>query len=78
MFCSSDFYVPVPQYSVIDVICVPSGLIQMVPDSTTLAKIQNAGGIFGPLKDTSMKKWFGNNTTVLTTLCSYELILVDL
>ncbi|XP_072255979.1 phosphatidylinositol 3-kinase C2 domain-containing subunit gamma [Pyxicephalus adspersus] len=39
------------------------GLIQMVPDSTTLAKIQNAGGIFGPLKDTSIKKWFGSNKT---------------
>lgn len=39
------------------------GLIQMVPDSTTLAKIQNARGIFGPLKDTSMKKWFGSNKT---------------
>ncbi|KAM5172865.1 phosphatidylinositol 3-kinase C2 domain-containing subunit gamma [Mantella aurantiaca] len=39
------------------------GLIQMVPDSTTLAKIQNAGGLFGPLKDTSMKKWFGSNKT---------------
>ncbi|XP_063786162.1 phosphatidylinositol 3-kinase C2 domain-containing subunit gamma [Pseudophryne corroboree] len=39
------------------------GLIQMVPDSTTLAKIQNKTGIFGPLKDTSMKKWFKNNKT---------------
>ncbi|XP_075066930.1 phosphatidylinositol 3-kinase C2 domain-containing subunit gamma [Mixophyes fleayi] len=39
------------------------GLIQMVPDSTTLAKIQNKTGIFGPLKDTSMKKWFTNNKT---------------
>lgn len=39
------------------------GLIQMVPDSTTLAKIQNNSGLFGPLKDTSMKKWFGINKT---------------
>ncbi|PIO32368.1 hypothetical protein AB205_0033910 [Aquarana catesbeiana] len=38
-------------------------LIQMVPDSTTLAKIQNNSGLFGPLKDTSMKKWFGINKT---------------
>ncbi|XP_075711709.1 phosphatidylinositol 3-kinase C2 domain-containing subunit gamma [Rhinoderma darwinii] len=38
------------------------GLIQLVPDSTTLAKIQNKTGLFGPLKDSSMKKWFHNNT----------------
>ncbi|XP_068133471.1 phosphatidylinositol 3-kinase C2 domain-containing subunit gamma [Hyperolius riggenbachi] len=39
------------------------GLIEMVPDSTTLAKIQNSGGLFGPLKDTSIQKWFGSNKT---------------
>ncbi|KAM9311387.1 phosphatidylinositol 3-kinase C2 domain-containing subunit gamma [Gastrophryne carolinensis] len=47
--------------------CLPTGkkqgLIQMVPDSTTLAKIQNRGGLFGPLKDTSIKKWFAGNKT---------------
>ncbi|XP_069819680.1 phosphatidylinositol 3-kinase C2 domain-containing subunit gamma isoform X2 [Dendropsophus ebraccatus] len=39
------------------------GLIQLVPDSVTLAKIQNKSGLFGPLKDSSMKKWFHNNKT---------------
>ncbi|XP_018417887.1 PREDICTED: phosphatidylinositol 4-phosphate 3-kinase C2 domain-containing subunit gamma [Nanorana parkeri] len=47
------------------------GLIEMVPDSTTLAKIQNAGGLFGPLKDSSMKKWFGGSTSLIHNfLCS--------
>ncbi|XP_031754265.1 phosphatidylinositol 4-phosphate 3-kinase C2 domain-containing subunit gamma isoform X2 [Xenopus tropicalis] len=34
------------------------GLVQMVPDATTLAKIHEHSGILGPLKDKSIKKWF--------------------
>ncbi|XP_040291232.1 phosphatidylinositol 4-phosphate 3-kinase C2 domain-containing subunit gamma isoform X1 [Bufo bufo] len=37
------------------------GLVHLVPDSITLAKIQNKTGLLGPLKDSSMKKWFYNN-----------------
>ncbi|KAG9470866.1 hypothetical protein GDO78_016539 [Eleutherodactylus coqui] len=43
------------------------GLVELVPDSTTLAKIQKTSGLLGPLKDSSMKKWFHNNRTVLTS-----------
>ncbi|KAM3909990.1 phosphatidylinositol 3-kinase C2 domain-containing subunit gamma-like [Leptodactylus fuscus] len=47
------------------------GLVQLVPDSTTLAKIQNKSGLFGPLKDSSMKKWFQNNNAASDNfLCS--------
>lgn len=49
----------------------PPGLVQLVPDSTTLAKIQNKSGLFGPLKDSSMKKWFHDNKTASDSfLCS--------
>ncbi|KAM4012075.1 phosphatidylinositol 3-kinase C2 domain-containing subunit gamma [Anomaloglossus baeobatrachus] len=47
------------------------GLIHLVPDSITLAKIQNKSGVFGPLKDSSMRKWFQNNQTASDNfLCS--------
>ncbi|XP_073506684.1 phosphatidylinositol 3-kinase C2 domain-containing subunit gamma isoform X2 [Phyllobates terribilis] len=47
------------------------GLIHLVPDSTTLAKIQHRSGLLGPLKDSSMRKWFQNNQTASDNfLCS--------
>ncbi|NXX90271.1 P3C2G kinase, partial [Centropus bengalensis] len=34
------------------------GLVQMVPDATTLAKIHRESGVIGPLKENTIKKWF--------------------
>ncbi|NWS66682.1 P3C2G kinase, partial [Crotophaga sulcirostris] len=34
------------------------GLLQMVPDATTLAKIHRESGLIGPLKENTIKKWF--------------------
>ncbi|NWU62960.1 P3C2G kinase, partial [Pterocles burchelli] len=34
------------------------GLVQMVPDATTLAKIHSKSGLIGPLKENTIKKWF--------------------
>ncbi|KAM6302881.1 phosphatidylinositol 3-kinase C2 domain-containing subunit gamma [Podargus strigoides] len=34
------------------------GLVQMVPDATTLAKIHRESGLIGPLKENTIKKWF--------------------
>ncbi|NXJ94139.1 P3C2G kinase, partial [Corythaixoides concolor] len=34
------------------------GLVQMVPDATTLAKIHRESGLVGPLKENTIKKWF--------------------
>ncbi|NXR62442.1 P3C2G kinase, partial [Rhadina sibilatrix] len=37
------------------------GLVQMVPDATTLAKIHRESGLIGPLKENTIKKWFGHH-----------------
>ncbi|XP_067997993.1 phosphatidylinositol 3-kinase C2 domain-containing subunit gamma isoform X1 [Melanerpes formicivorus] len=37
------------------------GLVQMVPDATTLAKIHRESGLIGPLKENTIKKWFHNH-----------------
>uniref|UniRef100_A0A8C8AF96 PI3K/PI4K catalytic domain-containing protein n=1 Tax=Otus sunia TaxID=257818 RepID=A0A8C8AF96_9STRI len=34
------------------------GLVQMVPDATTLAKIHRESGMIEPLKENTIKKWF--------------------
>ncbi|NWS51711.1 P3C2G kinase, partial [Chunga burmeisteri] len=34
------------------------GLVQMVPDAITLAKIHRESGLIGPLKENTIKKWF--------------------
>ncbi|XP_012788857.2 phosphatidylinositol 3-kinase C2 domain-containing subunit gamma isoform X1 [Sorex araneus] len=34
------------------------GLVQMVPDAVTLAKIHRHCGLIGPLKENTIKKWF--------------------
>ncbi|KAF0883814.1 P3C2G kinase, partial [Crocuta crocuta] len=34
------------------------GLVQMVPDAITLAKIHRHSGLIGPLKENTIKKWF--------------------
>ncbi|XP_056198012.1 phosphatidylinositol 3-kinase C2 domain-containing subunit gamma [Falco biarmicus] len=34
------------------------GLVQMVPDATTLAKIHRESGLIGPFKENTIKKWF--------------------
>ncbi|KAM6214064.1 phosphatidylinositol 3-kinase C2 domain-containing subunit gamma [Sarcoramphus papa] len=34
------------------------GLVQMVPDATTLAKIHRESGLIGPLKENTIKNWF--------------------
>ncbi|XP_078530159.1 phosphatidylinositol 3-kinase C2 domain-containing subunit gamma [Lissotriton helveticus] len=34
------------------------GLVLMVPDATTLAKIHRNSGIIGPLKESTIQKWF--------------------
>ncbi|XP_053575701.1 phosphatidylinositol 3-kinase C2 domain-containing subunit gamma [Bombina bombina] len=36
------------------------GLVQMVPNATTLAKIHQKSGLLGPLMDGSIKKWFSS------------------
>ncbi|KAI6055996.1 phosphatidylinositol 3-kinase C2 domain-containing subunit gamma isoform X1 [Marmota monax] len=37
------------------------GLIQMVPDAITLAKIHRHSGLIGPLKENTIKKWFSQH-----------------
>ncbi|XP_075838035.1 phosphatidylinositol 3-kinase C2 domain-containing subunit gamma isoform X3 [Microtus pennsylvanicus] len=37
------------------------GLIEMVPDATTLAKIHLHSGLIGPLKENTIKKWFSQH-----------------
>ncbi|GCC39297.1 hypothetical protein chiPu_0023049, partial [Chiloscyllium punctatum] len=34
------------------------GLVELVPDATTLAKIHMKHGIIGPLKEHTLLKWF--------------------
>ncbi|KAG8438516.1 hypothetical protein GDO86_004907 [Hymenochirus boettgeri] len=45
------------------------GLIEMVPNATTLAKIHSQSGILGPLNERSIKKWFRRNHPLP---CDYE------
>ncbi|KAJ1165013.1 hypothetical protein NDU88_005443 [Pleurodeles waltl] len=45
------------------------GLVQMVPDATTLAKIHRNSGIIGPLKESTIQKWFNQKHPMHT---SYE------
>ncbi|NXB62427.1 P3C2G kinase, partial [Struthidea cinerea] len=40
------------------------GLVQMVPDATTLAKIHRESGLIGPLKENTIKKWFHHHHPV--------------
>ncbi|XP_022350878.1 phosphatidylinositol 4-phosphate 3-kinase C2 domain-containing subunit gamma isoform X1 [Enhydra lutris kenyoni] len=37
------------------------GLVQMVPDAITLAKIHRHAGLIGPLKENTIKKWFSQH-----------------
>ncbi|KAH1187532.1 hypothetical protein KIL84_020281 [Mauremys mutica] len=37
------------------------GLVQMVSDATTLAKIHRESGLIGPLKENTIKKWFSHH-----------------
>lgn len=37
------------------------GLIEMVPDAITLAKIHLHSGLIGPLKENTIKKWFSQH-----------------
>uniref|UniRef100_A0A2K6LFA7 Phosphatidylinositol-4-phosphate 3-kinase catalytic subunit type 2 gamma n=2 Tax=Rhinopithecus bieti TaxID=61621 RepID=A0A2K6LFA7_RHIBE len=37
------------------------GLVQMVPDAVTLAKIHRHSGLIGPLKEDTIKKWFSQH-----------------
>ncbi|XP_010001245.1 PREDICTED: LOW QUALITY PROTEIN: phosphatidylinositol 4-phosphate 3-kinase C2 domain-containing subunit gamma [Chaetura pelagica] len=37
------------------------GLVQMVPDATTLAKIHRESGLIGPLKENTINKWFSHH-----------------
>uniref|UniRef100_A0A2R9CFA5 Phosphatidylinositol 3-kinase C2 domain-containing subunit gamma n=1 Tax=Pan paniscus TaxID=9597 RepID=A0A2R9CFA5_PANPA len=37
------------------------GLVQMVPDAVTLAKIHRHSGLIGPLKENTIKKWFSQH-----------------
>ncbi|XP_075753861.1 phosphatidylinositol 3-kinase C2 domain-containing subunit gamma isoform X2 [Pelodiscus sinensis] len=37
------------------------GLVQMVADATTLAKIHRESGLIGPLKENTIKKWFSHH-----------------
>ncbi|XP_053892228.1 phosphatidylinositol 3-kinase C2 domain-containing subunit gamma isoform X2 [Malaclemys terrapin pileata] len=40
------------------------GLVQMVSDATTLAKIHRESGLIGPLKENTIKKWFSHHHPV--------------
>ncbi|KAM6214914.1 phosphatidylinositol 3-kinase C2 domain-containing subunit gamma [Rhynchocyon petersi] len=40
------------------------GLVQMVPDAVTLAKIHRHSGLIGPLKENTIKKWFAQHNPV--------------
>uniref|UniRef100_A0A2K6SZH1 Phosphatidylinositol 3-kinase C2 domain-containing subunit gamma n=1 Tax=Saimiri boliviensis boliviensis TaxID=39432 RepID=A0A2K6SZH1_SAIBB len=37
------------------------GMVQMVPDAVTLAKIHHHSGLIGPLKENTIKKWFSQH-----------------
>ncbi|XP_054552739.1 phosphatidylinositol 3-kinase C2 domain-containing subunit gamma [Talpa occidentalis] len=37
------------------------GLVEMVPDAVTLAKIHRHSGLIGPLKENTIKKWFSHH-----------------
>uniref|UniRef100_A0A8C8STD6 Phosphatidylinositol-4-phosphate 3-kinase catalytic subunit type 2 gamma n=1 Tax=Pelusios castaneus TaxID=367368 RepID=A0A8C8STD6_9SAUR len=37
------------------------GVVQMVPDATTLANIHRESGLIGPLKENTIKKWFSHH-----------------
>ncbi|XP_054447365.1 phosphatidylinositol 3-kinase C2 domain-containing subunit gamma [Pteronotus mesoamericanus] len=37
------------------------GLVQMVPDAVTLAKIHRSSGLMGPLKENTIRKWFSQH-----------------
>nr|XP_044631122.1 phosphatidylinositol 4-phosphate 3-kinase C2 domain-containing subunit gamma isoform X2 [Equus asinus] len=37
------------------------GLVQLVPDAVTLAKIHRRSGLIGPLKENTIKKWFSRH-----------------
>ncbi|XP_019479166.1 PREDICTED: phosphatidylinositol 4-phosphate 3-kinase C2 domain-containing subunit gamma [Hipposideros armiger] len=37
------------------------GLVQMVPEAVTLAKIHRHSGLIGPLKENTIKKWFSQH-----------------
>ncbi|KAF6121001.1 phosphatidylinositol-4-phosphate 3-kinase catalytic subunit type 2 gamma [Phyllostomus discolor] len=37
------------------------GLVQIVPDAVTLAKIHRCSGLMGPLKENTIKKWFSQH-----------------
>lgn len=40
------------------------GLVQMVPDAVTLAKIHRHSGLMGPLKENTIKKWFSQHNPI--------------
>ncbi|EHB15684.1 Phosphatidylinositol-4-phosphate 3-kinase C2 domain-containing gamma polypeptide [Heterocephalus glaber] len=40
------------------------GLVQMVPDAVTLAKIHRHSGLIGPLKENTIKKWFSQHNHI--------------
>ncbi|XP_040824245.1 phosphatidylinositol 4-phosphate 3-kinase C2 domain-containing subunit gamma isoform X2 [Ochotona curzoniae] len=40
------------------------GLVQMVPDAVTLAKIHRHSGLMGPLKENTIKKWFSQHNHI--------------
>ncbi|XP_007942633.1 phosphatidylinositol 4-phosphate 3-kinase C2 domain-containing subunit gamma [Orycteropus afer afer] len=40
------------------------GLVQMVPDAVTLAKIHRHSGLIGPLKENTIKKWFSEHNLI--------------
>uniref|UniRef100_A0A1D5Q461 Phosphatidylinositol-4-phosphate 3-kinase catalytic subunit type 2 gamma n=1 Tax=Macaca mulatta TaxID=9544 RepID=A0A1D5Q461_MACMU len=42
------------------------GLVQMVPDAVTLAKIHRHSGLIGPLKENTIKKWFSQHNHLQT------------
>ncbi|XP_029811630.1 phosphatidylinositol 4-phosphate 3-kinase C2 domain-containing subunit gamma isoform X2 [Suricata suricatta] len=42
------------------------GLVQMVPDAITLAKIHRHSGLIGPLKENTIKKWFSQHNHLKT------------
>ncbi|EHH20560.1 Phosphatidylinositol-4-phosphate 3-kinase C2 domain-containing subunit gamma [Macaca mulatta] len=42
------------------------GLVQMVPDAVTLAKIHRHSGLIGPLKENTIKKWFSQHNHLKT------------
>lgn len=55
---SSCFFLELWAYLSCDLFCIWLGLVQMVPDATTLAKIHRESGLIGPLKENTIRKWF--------------------